>query len=379
MYSSRERIMMEVIDRKITAEEALLLATGRVTFSSNSSETVKSIITNNNINWYNFLRLAAYHKTLALSYKNIKSICNEIHLPKYFEDLVHYLIYCTSIRNKANQEQITQIQDACKTRHITILPVKGAYLIPLIYKDFGIRYSGDIDFLVKYEDTKRIKEVLYELGYNKGCYNPGTKSIEKISRAEDIKWKTYMSNLYPYVKLSGIDIFPYYKLDFRYALDDTLNKEPINEIVNSTIENGFTKASHYLIHLCTHFYDEAKHTVSIAAFKDLNLIKLCDIREFIIAHVTNDDFKQAIAFSIKYKLENALYYTMYYLKMIYCDGYEDDILNSLNIADTSFLTLFGENTRNEKYIFSKTFWERFFSCGNYDELKELPKHFISLD
>lgn len=128
-----------------------------------------------------------------------------------------------------------------------------------------------------------------------------------------------------------------------------------------------------------HFYDEAKHTASIAAFKDLNLIKMCDIREFILACVSYDDIEQTILFAIKYKLERALYYTMHCLKTVYNDGFENDTMNSLKIDDTSFLTLFGENTRNEKYSFSKTFWDRFFSCGNHDELKERPKHFIAID
>ena len=370
---------METTKGNMTVEEVLLLETGRLTFTNSDKEKLRSIVTHNNINWYEFLKLASYHKTLILSVKNLQSICDKIYFPKYFDDLVCSFMYCTAVRNQANQEEISKIQDAFRKENITIIPVKGAYLIPLIYKDFGIRYSGDMDFLIKYDDIQSVNVILNELGYNKGQYNPKTKSIETISRAEEIKWKTYMSNLHPYFKLSEKDIFPYYKLDFRYALDDTLSKEPINEIVDSTEKNGFTKVSYYLIHLCTHFYDEAKHTASIASFKDLNLIKLCDIREFIIKCITSEDFKQAINFSLRYNLEKSLYYTMYCLKKVYNDGFEDGIMNSLKISDISFLTLFGESTKNEKYRFSKTFWERFFSCGNHDELKELPKLFMSLD
>jgi hypothetical protein len=126
-------------------------------------------------------------------------------------------------------------------------------------------------------------------------------------------------------------------------------------------------------------YNEAKHTVSIATLKDLNLIKLCDIREFIMACVAGDDFEQTIDFSIRHKLEKALYYTMYCLKEVYNESFEDNIMSRLKINDTSFLTLFGENTKNENYSFSKSFWERFFSCGNYDELQEVPRHFETID
>jgi len=271
-----------------------------------------------------------------------------------------------------------KIQEAFKNRSITIIPVKGAYLIPNIYKDFSIRYSGDIDFLVKHEDIQFINEVMNELGYNRGYYNSSTKMIEKISRAEEIKWKTHMSNLPPYFKLSNQDAFSYYKIDFRYALDDTLNKEPVNEIINTTVNNGYTLYSHYLIHLCTHFYDEAKHTATIAAFKDLNLIKLCDIREYLL-HISNEDLRQTIDFALKYKLEKALYYTIYCMNVVYNEKIADTIIDELKISDNSFMNLFGENTKDEKYNFAKSFWQRFFSCGNYDELLNIPKHFKSFD
>lgn len=364
---------------KMTAEEKLLIMTGRLTFSPSEEESIRNIFRDNSINWYELLKLSGYHKTLALSLKNIKRICPLIYPPKYLDDLVNYLSYCTSVRNYENQQQIIELQDRFLSKNITVIPVKGAYLIPNIYKDLGVRYSGDMDFLVKYDDVKIVDEIVNNLGYIKGHYNLNTRLLNKISRADEIKWKTFMSNLHPYYKLSDKVAFPYFKLDFRYALDDTLNKEPINEIVNSKIKNGYTMASHYLIHLCTHFYDEAKHTASIAVYKDLNLIKLCDIREFIITHITNEDYKQAIDFSIRHKLERALYYTMYCLSEVYNDGFENEIMNELQIKDTSFLTLFGENTKNEKYNFSKSFWERFFSCGNYDELREIPKHFEILD
>lgn len=371
--------MVEGKSKTFTAEQRLLILTGRLTFSQNDIDNIISILDHEKINWFEFLKLTGYHKTIALSIYNIKRIVPSAHFPKYFKDLVNYLRYCTNIRNSKYQEQVRKIQDKCKERTITIIPVKGSYLIPNLYKDYSIRYSGDMDFLVRHRDIKAVEEVIKELGFIQGTFDSETNKISEISRAVKIKWNTFMSNLYPFLKLSDCDIFPYYKLDFRYALDDSLNKDTVNDIVGDTATRGYTLPSNYLIHLCTHFYNEAKYTASIAAFKDLNIIKLCDIREFIIKYVNEDDWELVTKFSIKYQLEKAIYYTMYCLKEIYNDGYEENIMSRMNIKDMNFISSYGENALNENYSFKKTFWERFFSCGNDDELSNVPKHLIDLE
>ena len=84
--------------------------------------------------------------------------------------------------------------------------------------------------------------------------------------------------------------------------------------------------------------------------------------------------QKAITFAHKYKLEKAIYFTVYYLGRIYNDGYENAILNELNIEDTSFLFSFGENEYDEIQYRNKEFWSSFFDADNMDEIHGQTKY-----
>ena len=108
--------------------------------------------------------------------------------------------------------------------------------------------------------------------------------------------------------------------------------------------------------------------------KDLNLIKFCDIREYMLHYVNEAEKNEAIRFSKDYCLEKSIYFAMYYLNLIYSDGYENQIMDNLNIQDKQFLNSFGEG-KNDESFFKRNFWERFFSCNNKDELTSKPSFF----
>ncbi len=369
---------MEELEMKtLTAEQELLLLTSKLTFSKNEIEEILNLISNNKINWFSFFKLGCYHKTLALNFYNLQQISKELLFPKYLYEILNYISICTKAKNEANQLEIARILKSCKEKNIVCIPVKGAYLIPNIYKNFAIRYSGDIDFLVKYCDINQLHKVLTDLGYKQGKLDLVNHTITSLSRTEEILWKTKMSNLYPYYKLTDNEIYPVFKLDFRFALDDSLDKSSVNEIVDFTAQNGFTSQIHYLVHLCTHFYGEAKHTLSIYRAKDMNLIKLCDIREFALYCLTSkDQIEELLQFSRKYSLEKAIYYSFYCLSLVYNDDFSQEILQRLDIKELDFLHTFGDNATNENKVFKKDFWDRLFSCDNSDELSERPKFYI---
>jgi hypothetical protein len=358
-----------------TIEERVIIITCRLSFTAQEKNELTSLLSNRDFNWFEFAKLALYHKTLALAVHNIKEIMPHIFIPKYLDDVSRYLAYCTRVRNECNKKQVEIIQEALTKKNVVCIPVKGTYLIPNLYKNYSIRYSGDMDFLVRFQDTDELDIILNEIGYIKGRYDAVNNIIKKDTRANIITWKIYMSNLHPYIKRSDSEIFPYYKLDFRYALDDSLNKEPINEIINDVLASGKVKPAHYLVHLCTHFYDEAKYSACLYAAKDLNLIKFCDIREFILNFCNDSDINDMLEFVIRYHLVRAVYYTMYCLNEVYSDGYENRIMQSLNVSDESFLRTFGDNTLTDNNVFKKTFLQRLLSCGNADELT-LPVKFL---
>ena len=350
---------------KLEKEKKLVIYLSRLTFSDEIIAKVRGIVEDKNMNWFEFYKFTMYHKVMSLCWRNITTLFPDVFQPKYISDIINGVYLSIMERNKLYQSEVERVRRALSANGITVIPVKGAYLIPAMYKDFGIRYSGDADFLIKYDELKGAEKIVKELGYIKGTYCPKDGTIKPISRAEDIKWKSFMSNDYPLLKRSETNLFPVYKLDFRYALDDNLSRKPIEEIVDTYISNGNkTKVAHYLIHLCTHFYDEAKHSVDILLAKDLNIIKLCDIREYIIQFSSSEDLDELVCFSKKYGFERQVYYTMFFLDILYADKKKKKVMAKLGIEDDFFLYTIGENTRKDDQIVSKGILERLFACGN---------------
>lgn len=371
--------MSRELFKRLSVEQELLILTCRLTFSQEEKARVIDIIENEKVNWFEFLKIAFYHRVIILCWKNISDLCPHMKMPKYLCDSINYMYVCTKIRNQEYQKEIKLLLEQCYKKNISCIPVKGAYLIPNMYIDYGIRYSGDLDCLVKYRDVNKLKEVLYDLGYISGTYNKSNGKIDPVSRAEEVRWKLYMSNLHPYFKLSDNDMFPTFKIDFRFSLDDSRNIEAVDEIIDRISNNDKYKNVCYLIHLCTHFYGEAKRTASIATAKDMNLIKLCDIREYIIKFVKENDYSEIISFANKYSLKESIYFTLYCLNEIYNDGYEVELMKNLNIKDTSFMNRYGENTVSLSKEFNSSLWDRFFSVDNVSELTEQPSLFKPLD
>lgn len=355
-----------------TIEQQILIKTSRLTLNENDIDLPDI----QNVNYFELFKLALYHKTLTLCFSNIKKYYPKAIIPKYLQSILYYSFNAIKNQNEIFLKELDNIVLKLMENQVTCLPVKGGMLIPLIYKDYGIRYMGDLDCLVKYSDINKLDEVMTELGYMQGRYNSIDNTIIPISRTEKLKWKMYMSNLHPYLKISGDINHPYFKFDFRFSLDDTLNKEPVDIILKEYDDTREINPAHVFIHLCTHFYNEAKHSSSIYTGKDFNLIKLCDIREFYLQCMNKNNYLDyVIKFADNYMFQKHIYFTLYCLNLIYHDGYEESFMERLKIEDEIFINTFGDNTKQENKVFKKSFWDRLFSCNNADELNSLPQYF----
>lgn len=359
-------------------EKQLLIYLSRVSFTDEDEKRILSLLSEN-INWFEFFKYALYHKTAVLCWKNLRTISPHVFIPKYLDDMMNYCYLSTKMRNRLCLKEAHRVVENLDKNGVISIPVKGTFLLENIYKDFGVRYSGDSDFLVRKADVENLERILTNMGYVMGHYSYSQKRIDPIKRRELLKWKLYMSNLCPFLRLSGSDLFPTYKLDFRHSLDDKLDENPINEIIENYKNTGVVESCYYFLHLCTHFYDEAKHSVDIELYKDLNIIKLCDIREFYLKYMCERELKKFYDFVNKYHFEEQVYFTMMFLKLIYNDGYENEILNNIVCENKNTINTFGDNSLENQESSRKDIMERLFSCGNIDDLQSTSKLGVKKD
>lgn len=351
---------------ELKKEQRLLLLLSRLTITDNEKKEIQILANSKDFNWFEFVKYALYHRTGALCWKNMHKLMINSYIPDYLDDNLGYIYQGNKRRNAYMMDEKELVVDALKQSGVSVIPVKGSMLIPMLYQDYGMRYSSDFDLLVKFDDLSKIPDVMVQLGYEQGVFDRNNMEVIPAKKKTVLKHKMFLSNEHPYVKPSGTDVFMSFGVDFRFALGYERKCAPINDMIQCFEDKGCVPDSYYLLHLCVHFYEEAKQGVDILLGKDINMIKLCDIREYILRNkVRKEEF---IELCFKYELREEIYLALYYLKMVYGDGYEDEWMESLRIENDDFLNNYGTRIKEENVVFKKGFWERFFSCCNLDEI-----------
>lgn len=357
------------------SEKNIICALSRITLSEKDISVVSKEL-NHEIDWEYIFNVTYKNKIHLLVFSNLKRFKIDNKRYKKYADIVCQLSYINKIKLEKKYDELQLFLNTISDE-VDIVPVKGAIMIKDIYRDFGVRSTNDFDFLIRRCDVSKIDKILSDLGYVQGDYNRFTGEIKEFSPEKKILYKTKMYNLLPYVKKFGDIALDCMVFDISHSLDFSLNEKPIDEMIsNAENHNGmlYLKPEHFFVHMCCHHYREASHASWIMLGNDLNLIKFCDVREYVLNNMNEDSIRNAILFAQKYGLEKAIYFTIYFLKEIYCDGYEDGILNSLGIVDTEFLYQYGENEYDKIKTRKKDFWTSLFSENNIDEISEKPKY-----
>ncbi|MCL2261927.1 MAG: nucleotidyltransferase family protein [Defluviitaleaceae bacterium] len=361
---------------ELTNEQKLIVLASRLTFSEKDESELKEIM-QNDVDWFYILNITLKNKVLTLLWHNLS--IRDYKMRNRTGDVAYSYYLANRERNKKYLSELSEVLSIMTSKGVTCVPLKGAFLIPYMYKDLGIRIMNDVDCIIKKSEIPKIRETMNEMGYYEGDYNPKEHKIDKISRRKDILWRTKMNNLHPFLKVQDSEYVKFTGIDFCHSLDLELDTAPVETMLTRTIkykddEYRTLNICDFFIHLCCHLYKEATNTMWVYRGSDINLIKFCDVREFILHFMNKETKKEAVDFAIKYNLQKAIYFTIYYLREIYNDGYEFEMLQSLNITDEGFLNNFGEKDYGESAVWKKTFWQRLFSISNEDELKEAPKY-----
>lgn len=365
---------MELVN-ELSVEKKLVIESSR--WSDNDRAYISKLV-KQQINWERVVQYCIRNKVLYLLLYHLERYQLIGYLPKYLSKLVSEAMQVNRVKNDIKFAEMERICRKFEENDIKIVPVKGSYLIDNLYCNRSIRETNDIDALISKKDISKIDQIMKELGYSNKKYNDKLKKFENRSTTEKILYKTKMYNLLPYVKVINSPVNMKIIFDFSHALDFTLNSDVVQEMLDvSYMDNNIRRllSEHYLIHMCCHHYREASHVEWIKIGKDLNLIKFCDVREFILKKMDKESLQKAVTFAKKHNLEKPLFFVLFFLDTIYSDGYEKELMEKLDIKNKEFVYMFGDNGDEIKYLRKKEFWESFFSDDNKDEVVVLnPKY-----
>lgn len=361
---------------ELNENDQFVLRLSRLTISEEDTKIITDLIESEKLNWPRIFQVAIQNKVLGLLYNNLKRLKLISRIPTRYEKNAKFFCLGNAIRNTELFKEYEKVIHALTQAGIKAVPLKGIYLAPNVYHEYSAREMSDVDLLVKREDSAKILEIMTSLGYEQGSYKKETHKVEPYSREKKMLWNMNMNTMIPFAKICDSQYAECIKFDISFNLDLKLEPNPVPSMLERAYQSDglwYLKPSDFFIHLCCHLYKEASNAEWIYQNKDVNIIKFCDVREYILQKMRTEDIQEAIHSALEHKVNQAVYYTIFYLKMIYQDGYEDKIMEELEIDDLSFLEQFGQNNFKESVKFKKSFWERIFSDSNAEELKEMSK------
>lgn len=292
-------------------------------------------------NWGEVFRIATFNKTMGLVSKHILHFNTNV-LPGLVRRQLLFMNLGNRERNREMFKELAKVLMLMNQSGIRYSPLKGAYLIPHVYKDYSVRLSNDIDILIRSDEVEKACQVMKDAGYIMGKYDDPTKTIIPARRTDDIYWKAQMGNIHPFVKISENPFLDFLVIDFAFDVDPVhknlqIAEDMLESTIEAEIEGTQTKLIcpvDFLIQVCTHLYKEAcaRHAAA-ETYSDINLIKFCDVRELILAQWdVNDEatMKLLAERTKKHKVENALIYCFECCKKIYGDDFWDKLIGLLD-------------------------------------------------
>ena len=326
------------------------------------------------VNWKEIVYLASRNKTLPLLWKNIKELHSESFVPVHIRKMIQYVVIGVRTDNILFLNEFEQIKSLLLQEEVLFLPLKGIYMIPNIYKSCDIRTMGDIDCLVDRKDVTKVQKVMAELGYVQGEIDLAKKEIKPFERFKEIVWNTQMTNMPPFYKLSDESSLGYVKVDFSVCLDFDRNYDLTQKLLKDANINSELRTVVLFLHVCAHLYKEATNDTYIKLNKDVNLVKFCDVREFLLSHEKENFLDCVVKYANANGLGDALYYSLYYLIQIYGDDYSNT-LKRINMSDVDIISYYKKSGSNELIEWKKNIMQRLFSDSNEDEMDYDPEFF----
>ncbi|MDP4564531.1 nucleotidyltransferase family protein [Bacillus safensis] len=372
--------MRAVLDQStLSNEQRLLLLSSRIQLNEQEEESIRALL-KDGIDMPKLIGLASRHKVLQLMTPHLIRLDDEKNITTTYKFLLHYHYIGNRQKNVERFKEFKRLLQTFRNAKLKAVPLKGAILTPLVYKDYGLRMMSDLDFLIHPDDRKNASSLLKKEGFIIGKYDWAADQEIPIEREEEMMWRINAGNLYSHIKRSGEDFLKVHRVDFSYDVELKKNYEATNALLDAAEEKPFFQTDVYLlqpldflIHLAFHLYKEATNVQYVYLHADLNLIKFCDVREYVMfAEEQNQlDWHALQERAKELGAEKALFYTFTFLDLLYQTNYIDE-LKQLDMSDQSFLEAYGENDFGSSKIWKKSFIERFFSLDNRNELEEEP-------
>lgn len=262
----------------------IITGLARVHDLANKKEELEQIIRSEVLDWGKLVAIFERQKVLGLAYRNLCDLDLIDCAPHRSKNALRYNYLGNRSRNSELLREAHYSISQLRVSGVDVRPLKGAVLVPLVYRDFGTRNLNDLDIFADVQQIRTLNDCLIKQGYKHGVYDSKSNDIVDIHAEDEKKLFEGLFNIRPYRKALGLECIDAVTIDVTYGLTfndkDSLNSEVLKS--GQVIGIHWTLAHvDFLIHLCTHLFKEATTKLWEFIGQDINIIKFCDIREYI--------------------------------------------------------------------------------------------------
>lgn len=214
----------------------------------------------NGCDWNRFYKYCVFHGLAGLFYYN-KLKDKQLIIPGNILQSFKSHYFQNSIRNRAISDNISIVGSDFHNKGIDFIVLKGYFLLEKVYPDFGSRFCGDIDFLIREGDNDKMATVFESKGF-KPFYM-------KYLSFKKGKSKVVLNGFY-----NKEIVFDFHNQIFSsplksFQLDSKLWDSSIN-IKLADIQLKSLSPEMVFIHLCHHTYRHLIHgNIRLSNFYDL--------------------------------------------------------------------------------------------------------------
>ncbi|MGG4094490.1 nucleotidyltransferase family protein [Paenibacillus lautus] len=364
-------------------EEKLLVLLSKLTPSDSDRMVINTIIPGlEEGQWLRFYDFGVRHKVLNFVIRNATQMGISLH-NKQWSKLFTSSMHANEIRNKHIYEEITPILFQMEACGIEYAALKGLHLNNVVYKDYSLRQSNDVDILVKDSCLSLATDLLISKGFvqskNNLTLEPASKKLKRFYRLST-------HELVPFLKRTDNPFCPIINVDVQFDIigrsknlriplpyEDIFKKVskitlPSREGKINTLSSEFA-----LLQLCSHLYRDMTRIQDILSGRDLKLINFLDIYQFIGSQ--RIEWKELYDFCTVYNVNHILYYALHYTNLVYPCNIPEWFLTKIAPDDISYLNQYGFE---EKQLFEwqTPFHIRMFGKKHKEEVERISPEFF---
>ncbi|WP_281884522.1 nucleotidyltransferase family protein [Paenibacillus sp. YYML68] len=301
------------------------------------------------MNWAEVIGLIQAHKVPGICWKNVVDYVSDSKEKRLtFPKIIHYLETSHKVQILKAQEQLLHLSDICnefENKGIKYVVLKGIVLSQCVYQDFGARDFNDNDLLVQPSQLQESLEIIKSKGYVQGGVSPIKKEVKMKSRKDIITRPLVSHEVVPFIKKLDSTFIDHHMIDVHFSINlmsASRNDTIVNDLLDRSIEVNIEKNTirtldwvHHLIFLCIHFYKEATMLRDVLLYKDLLLVKLCDIYHTFNTVSKRDDWNSYEFLSCMERLEKQkeVYYSFYYLQELFHEENISEFLSQIHLKE----------------------------------------------